>query len=310
MLLSSKELPLNAQTNVRVEAFGRDIYLFLNDSFDSMISATKERYYGNVTFININPLVNDFIIPINSSPFSMTPITSNPLIRQGKVDSFNGTILKLAHYETKIVPANFSLSFNIKPTGNQSSWSNVIHLVGVGEKESIAAVYFRPGSLNLLVTGRWAEKINWKECLSSVQPLPLNSITNVRLEVLGLKSYLFLNNTYNAILTSLSMKKDNQPAILYVSDPWTRPSKANIDSVELNGISAISPLPRSMVFNGPLSRLAVPEENTIVPINYFLSFDITPTRTTHWGQIIQYSGTRGDGGLRSRMPGISFLKSC
>ena len=235
-LLSSKELPLNAQTNVRLEAFGRDIYLFLNNSFDSMISATKERHYGNDILYTINPLADDFIIPINSSPFSMTPITSSPLSSQGQVGAFNGTILKLAHFETKIVPANFSLSFNIKPTGNQSSWSNVIHLVGVGEKESIAAVYFHPGSAKLMVTGRWANIFNWNECLNSTQSLPLITITNVRVEVLGPKSYLFLNNTYHATMTSSSIKKDNQPAILYVSDPWIQNSKAEIDSIELKSI--------------------------------------------------------------------------
>ena len=48
-------LPLHATTNVRVEALGREVFLFLNNSFDSMASLSADRIFGAATLF---PLIH------------------------------------------------------------------------------------------------------------------------------------------------------------------------------------------------------------------------------------------------------------
>ena len=52
---STGSLPLNATTNVRVEAFGRTLLLFFNNTFDSMVTVSADRISGAATLYISDP---------------------------------------------------------------------------------------------------------------------------------------------------------------------------------------------------------------------------------------------------------------
>ena len=149
------------------------------------------------------------------------------------------------------------------------------------------------------------------EGLSSFASLPLLQTTNVRVEAVGSDFLLFLNNTLETQVTIKGIRRFGT-AFLYASNPWSIPAMAKIASIQMTPISAITTvganLRRLSQFATINEQLIIARDysgmNTFVPVNYSLSFDITPTGTANWGNIIHYSGTGSDGGLRSRMPGI------
>ena len=52
---SIASLPLNATTNVRVEAFGRDVLLYLNNTLDSKVTVSADRISGAATLYISDP---------------------------------------------------------------------------------------------------------------------------------------------------------------------------------------------------------------------------------------------------------------
>ncbi len=119
---STASLPLNATTNVRVEAFGRTLLLFFNNTFDSMVTVSADRIFGAATLYISNPWYAPALASISS--IQMKSISSLSVSTAG---AFNGLLTKLAVYETTTVPANFSLSFDIKPLGVSLYQTNIIH---------------------------------------------------------------------------------------------------------------------------------------------------------------------------------------
>ena len=118
---STGSLPLNATTNVRVEAFGRALLLFFNNTFDSMVTVSADRFSGAATLYISDP----WHIPASASigSYQMKSITA----LTPTASNFNGLLSQLAVNEPTIVPANFALSFDIKPLGVSPGWSNIIH---------------------------------------------------------------------------------------------------------------------------------------------------------------------------------------
>jgi len=206
---------------------------------------------------------------------------------------------------TTIVPQNFSLSFDLTPTGIVSSSSSIIHYSGDGSNSGpsgrIPAIWFAPGTTKLLVRVATSNDAN-EGITSSVRSLPLKAKTSVRVEAVGKEVRLFLNNTLDSRV-SVSADRLYGKATAYVSDPWVTPAKASIASINLSSINSFTSVPVSDV-NGPLTSGAAFEKTT-VPQNFSLSFDLTPTEIIGSHQsIIQYSG---DGSRFSRMPAIFFL---
>jgi hypothetical protein len=140
---------------------------------------------------------------------------------------------------------------------------------------------------------------------SSVKALPLHTTTNVRVEAFGRDVFLFLNNTFDS-MTTVSANRISGEASLYISDPWYAPAVADIGSIKMESISALSISGTSGIFNGRISKYSV-YESTTVPPNFSLSFSIKPHENfSDWTNIIHYSGDQTDLGIRGRMPGTSF----
>ncbi len=119
---SDRSLPVNATTSVRVEAFGRDVLLFLNNTFDSKVSVSADRVFGAATLHISNPWYTPALASISS--IQMKSISSLSVSTAGV---FNGLLTKLAVYETTTVPANFNLTFKIKPIRSFGLLANIIH---------------------------------------------------------------------------------------------------------------------------------------------------------------------------------------
>jgi hypothetical protein len=122
---SGRSLPLNATTNVRVEAFENEIFLFLNNSFDTMASLSADRIFGAATLFAPNPWSTAALATIGS-------IQMNEAFKTLYIASsaFNGPLSKSAVQENSYVPPNFALSFDIKPSKKVSSMASIIHFVG------------------------------------------------------------------------------------------------------------------------------------------------------------------------------------
>ena len=115
-------LPLHATTNVRVEALGREVFLFLNNSFDSMASLSADRIFGAATLFVSNPWQPPALATVGSIQMkSLSALTVTA------ASVFNGRLSKFAVYEKTTVPANFALSFKITPFEISSEWSSIIH---------------------------------------------------------------------------------------------------------------------------------------------------------------------------------------
>ena len=118
---STGSLPLNATTNVRVEAFGRSLLLFFNNTFDSMVTVSADRISGAATLYISDPW--HIPAPATIGSYQMKSITA----LTATASNFNGPLSQLAVNEPTIVPDNFSLSFDIKPLGVSPHRSNIIH---------------------------------------------------------------------------------------------------------------------------------------------------------------------------------------
>jgi len=115
-------LPLNTTTIVRVEAVGQEVFLFLNNSFDTMASLSANRISGAATLFVSNPWQPPALATVGS--IKMKSISA---LTVTAASVFNGRLSKFAVYERTSVPANFALSFNITPSEISSEWTSIIH---------------------------------------------------------------------------------------------------------------------------------------------------------------------------------------
>ena len=150
--------------------------------------------------------------------------------------------------------------------------------------------------------------ISWTDGFDSYGSLPLNYTSNVRLEVAGPYVILYLNNTVDNFHYQGGVRESGK-AILFFHRPLVTSAIASIGPIQMTPISAIQ-FVKPSDYNGVLSKIAAYEETVDVPVNYSLSFSITPTGTvSDWANIIHCSGDKSDIGTRGRMPGILLSHS-
>ena len=119
---SNASLPLNAITKVRVEASGRDVFLYLNNTLDTMITVSADRIFGVASLYVSNPWQPPALATIAS--IQMIPFSTRSFI---PASNFNSRLSQLAVYEATTVPTNFALSFDIKPFGTVSELASIIY---------------------------------------------------------------------------------------------------------------------------------------------------------------------------------------
>ena len=116
--ISKASLPLNATTNVRVEAFGSYVLLYLNNSLDTMVTVSADRIFGKATLYVSHPRHPPALATIGSIKMeSLSTLSFKSPVKSGKGSKKSVNVN---------VPANFSLSFDITPFRTVSELSSII----------------------------------------------------------------------------------------------------------------------------------------------------------------------------------------
>ncbi len=115
--ISNGFLPLNRTTNVRVEAFGRYVLLYLNNSLDTIATVSADRIFGEAILYVSHPRHPPALATIESIKMESL-LTSS--FKSAKTSG------SAASKTAVTVPANFILTFNIKPSRTVSELSSII----------------------------------------------------------------------------------------------------------------------------------------------------------------------------------------
>ena len=134
---------MNELTNVRIEAVGRDVYIFYNNSLVTVMMFKGERISGTAYVMLSDPwhspanAVISSISMVEIEEFSSRPasdyagrfsmsktlVSSISTLSETKVQK----ITKMGFYERTTVPSDYSLSFDLVPMGIVPGWSSIIH---------------------------------------------------------------------------------------------------------------------------------------------------------------------------------------
>ena len=130
------------------------------------------------------------------------------------------------------------LSFDLKPTGTTGALSNILHLTRGGDESRIGdkmpSVSFLPRTSRLQVCN--AVGYNKSHCFESPTSLELNDYVNVRIrqtwdvKYSTYRIYIELDNNLVYNITNIAAREFTN-MLLYVSDPWNPPAKAEIKNL-------------------------------------------------------------------------------
>ena len=277
---STIALPLNQMSIVRIEAVGGEVRLFVNNAIDSIVFLSADRIYGDATLFVSNPWEDPATGTI--SPISMTSISQ--FSEKYWTHSTTSVIKPFLTFNKTTVPQNFSVSFDITPTGIvQYGHANILHYSRNGKKSGSSPlstfqyvsdksidIYFYPDSLKLSVSVS-TDKIFDTGISSSTIALPLKVATNVRVEAVGDEIRLFLNNSLDSNAT-VGNRVDNRvfgDSFLYVSNPWYYVANAAIGPISMYPISQ---------FTKGVCKLGVAVESSKCNCPPGYTFDVTGTK--------------------------------
>lgn len=138
------------------------------------------------------------------------------------------------------MPADFTLAFDIHPTGHEQNWASIVHYTDSDNSNRVPGIWFWPGTTKLhVVVGPNNHHIN------PDYSLPLNQWSSVRVQVAGATAKITINGR-DFDYTGLPAR----PAVtvgvtLYAADPWYPAARASIraggDTIEvLSGPTAVA----------------------------------------------------------------------
>lgn len=114
---SENSLPPYSKTAVRLDAIGRELYLYLNGTLDLKIIVPSDRIFGNASlYVSDSPSISKYpnMIELSNTDPATFPNALYPLAQQ-TIPSYTVTI-----------PTNYNITFDLTPTGIQSNWSNIL----------------------------------------------------------------------------------------------------------------------------------------------------------------------------------------
>ena len=139
--------------------------------------------------------------------------------------------LSVSGPQAVVVPENYSLSFDIKPTGVISDWGSILHYTTDKKENSrVPAIWFYPKSLRLYLG--FSTSVRWDEEFTVTDPLTLHTSTKVVVQAIGKTITVSFNGVEKAKVT-LKGTRFFGPAFLFASDPWHSPAKAIIGPIDL-----------------------------------------------------------------------------
>jgi len=299
---STKELPLHIMTSVRLEAVGREIRLFLNNSLDSTKTLYTDRITGSAylyTSAQWDPLA---LAIIGSKPNCksnlplITLLVQNNLIENGSFEKHAADCLDLHCTSTKayLISPWVSLSstgdFEIDrgwPAADGiwsmdlSTWQPVTI-----QQDIKAAVpgtnYVLSFKLNANRGGPYSVKTGWVQVLGEPkQTFSYDSSSSSQWETV---IYRFTAPMNGSILQIGSTVNDYRGPVIDAFELYS-------EGIQLLPISTFSTLAAT-----PASPKLV-----TVPADYSLAFELVPTgKVSGWGMILHYSKDKSN---ESRVPG-------
>ena len=204
-------LPSDCKTSVRIETVDKEVAIFFNDSIVHLTAVKGIRYSGNVTVFTSSPYYPAALASI--SAINLTSISSITGYGQNLAD-FNGSISEGALIEKTFVPANYSLTFDIIPTGlgSRNTLSSIVHFtqdyLNSGPRRQIPGMlqFVQPISYHQIYN-RIALFLNSTQLYVGISTsrnsnenfdapgLPLNQQTNIRVEAVGREVFVFYNSS-------------------------------------------------------------------------------------------------------------------
>jgi hypothetical protein len=175
------------------------------------------------------------------------------------------------------IPANYTLTFTVTPTGTLGTYGSLLHYSGNGQDVNTFPsrapdIYFFPGTTRISVVSSVQANPNY--IFHSSVPLPIGFPTKVTLVALGSTYRLLLNDTLRTTAINASPRYSG-PAIFYGYNKLNSKALANLGPVE------IRPFEICHLAATDVAITAIGEKcflRTPVPSNFRLSFSIRPTR--------------------------------
>ena len=119
--INAPALPPNQQTNVRVEAVEKEVFVFYNSSLVAIMTMTGKRISGNAKRFTSDPWYSPAKAKVSS--IRMTAISK---FSSRPIEDFTGPVSTGVAYEKTYVPPDFAISFNITPKRLVTEYTNII----------------------------------------------------------------------------------------------------------------------------------------------------------------------------------------
>jgi len=119
--------------------------------------------------------------------------------------------------------ADFTLAFDIQPTGTERGWASIVHYTNGGNGNRVPGIWFWPGTTKLhVVVGPRNHHIN------PDYSLPLNQWSSVRVQVAGATAKITVNGRDFGYTGLPARPATTVGVTLYAADPWYPAARASI----------------------------------------------------------------------------------
>jgi hypothetical protein len=218
-------LPLNAKTNVMVQAIDDTFFTYFNGSLVNVLFLATKRITGLAHLFIADPFyppANALLGNIRLEEWASSRVASNLSEKMNLEGRYFGRV----H-----VPADYILTFNITPSAIIPRWGSIIHYTKDGtDMNRMPAIFTHPSSLRLHIRVDGATYQN--SGIDTDIPLPLNSVTLVRIEAVGTNLKVSFNDTLIGS-TILPSARTNGDAHLFVSDPFYDATRASVVGISM-----------------------------------------------------------------------------
>jgi hypothetical protein len=296
-------LPMNQTTTVLLQALGKDVYVYFNNTLAGYYEAPGTRFSGEA----FHYISNSWYKPAVGRLQGVKMTSTNQWVNSQSLSlQSTGSFAVQPSYKGKVVvPYNYTLSFKVTPTGTSDAWTNVLHYSRDNTDGSrMPAVYVWPGSSRLHVRVGSDNATNGG---IDTRALPINETTTVLLQAIGKDVSLFFNGTLAGYYEAPGTRFSGE-AFHYVSSTWARPLVGRLEAITMtaNNQTTYNTV-SSIQSSGSFAVQPSYKGRVIVPADYTLSFSITPRGTVpEWTNLLHYTRDNTDG---SRMPSIYVIPS-
>jgi hypothetical protein len=232
---TTKSLQLNSNTRVTVTFNERALKVYLNDTLDSSFWLPGTRYFGLSACYAGDPWSPPALAKFSNVTLSTFPETPSIPV------ALNGQDYKLSQGNLVgqvFVPQDFSLSFNLTPTGVIGDWASIFHCTANGENNGgkgarNPGIWFNPGNTRLYVKVDSASSgLDGAGPDATTGNVPLNATTRVTVSFSGGSLRVFFNNTQDSTFQIPGARYFGLSSC-YAGDPWYAPALALLGNVTL-----------------------------------------------------------------------------